>query len=103
MTKLSKNAIGCISVLVLAAGSIAQRPPKLDETSLIRTDHPSIRYEGQNTQDRAAGLGRDLENGKVKLDRGGDFGYLPSLLKALGINADSQMLVFSKTSFQAAK
>jgi len=29
-----------------------------------------------------------------------DFGYLPSLLQALGIPKSSQMLVFSKTSFQ---
>ena len=30
-------------------------------------------------------------------------GYLPSLLEQLGINPDSQALVFSKTSFQATK
>lgn len=30
-------------------------------------------------------------------------GYLPSLLEQLGVNPDSQALVFSKTSFQAGK
>jgi hypothetical protein len=40
----------------------------------------------------------------VKLDfREGGLGYLPSLLERLGISADSQALVFSKTSFQADK
>ncbi len=39
----------------------------------------------------------------VKLDRREGLGYLPSLLEHLGISADSQALVFSKTSFQAEK
>lgn len=34
---------------------------------------------------------------------GAQIGGLPDLLERLGINADSQALVFSKTSFQAAK
>jgi hypothetical protein len=33
----------------------------------------------------------------------GTFGYLPDLLRQLEIDASSQMLVFSRTSFQAAK
>jgi hypothetical protein len=42
-----------------------------------------------------------LQSGKVKLQQGpGPWGYLPSLLKALNIPVDSQVLVFSKTSLQ---
>jgi len=45
-----------------------------------------------------------LIHDRVKLDfREGGLGYLPSLLEHLGIPIDSQALVFSKTSFQAAK
>src|SRR5207302_10576572 len=45
-----------------------------------------------------------IETGQVKLDfRRDGTGYLVGLLKALGVNVDSQALVFSKTSFQAAR
>lgn len=41
---------------------------------------------------------------KSKLEfRSDGFGYLPSLLERLGINTDTQALVFSKDSFQAEK
>lgn len=45
-----------------------------------------------------------MAKGEVQLDyTEGVLGYLPALLKQFGIHADSQALVFSKTSFQAAK
>jgi hypothetical protein len=54
--------------------------------------------------DAVAKLGRQIERGDVKLDYAADgWGYLRSLLKHLDINADSQILVFSKTSFQLTK
>ena len=47
-------------------------------------------------------MAKRIDKGEVKLDYApGPLGYLPSLLKNLDINVDSQMLVFSKTSFQA--
>jgi hypothetical protein len=66
--------------------------------------HPAIRYMQSPTEDPVAHLIRDIESGKTKLDARADGqGYLPSLLEHLGIRADSQALVFSKTSFQAPK
>ena len=47
-------------------------------------------------------LAEKLEHGEVTLDYREGVGYLPSLLEQLDVNADSQMLVFSKTSFQQA-
>ena len=50
-----------------------------------------------------ARLGERLASGEAKLTFRDDehkLGYLPSLLEQLGINPDSQVLVFSKTSFQ---
>ncbi|TDI26263.1 MAG: hypothetical protein E2P06_02900, partial [Acidobacteria bacterium] len=41
--------------------------------------------------------------GAVTLDYDDRFGYLPDLLDRLDIRVDSQVLVFSKTSFQADK
>ena len=62
---------------------------------------------GQNTRvlnDPVALLQKQIERGEVKLDYSdGGWGYLPSVLKHLGINVDSQILVFSKTSLQFTK
>ncbi|HEY2018087.1 MAG TPA: hypothetical protein VGH38_31495, partial [Bryobacteraceae bacterium] len=67
-------------------------------------DHPAIHYAEGTLDDPVARLARKIESGKVKLKfRAGSLGYLPSLLEHLGVNADSQALVFSKTSFQAGK
>lgn len=43
-----------------------------------------------------------LERGEMALESSGAWGYLPSLLRALDIGTDSQVLVFSKTSLQDA-
>src|SRR5215813_2143586 len=51
--------------------------------------------------DPVAKLAKRIDRGEVKLDYAENgWGYLPSLLKELDINVDSQILVFSKTSFQ---
>ena len=47
-------------------------------------------------------FGARLASGAAKLDYVEGAGYLPSLLEQLGITIDSQVLVFSKTSFQHA-
>ena len=64
---------------------------------------------GQSTQtaetaahDAVFRLEGQLERGDATLEYDPKLGYLPSLLKSLGVNADSQVLVFSKTSFQQA-
>jgi hypothetical protein len=74
----------------------------LGETALIPIDHPAIQYDTRPVDDRITRLSRDLLSGKVHLTSGPG-GYLPGLLQALGVNPDSQTLVFSKTSFQAAR
>ena len=52
--------------------------------------------------DRVARLEQHIERGEATLEYRPGLGYLPSLLKLLDINPDSQVLVFSKTSFQQA-
>ena len=54
------------------------------------------------TDDAIARLGAALASGDATLRYSADRGYLPSLLERLGIGVDSQVLVFSKTSFQHA-
>ena len=55
---------------------------------------------GQEGADPVARLIRAIADGKTTLAYQERFGYLPSLLERLDVNADSQALVFSKTSFQ---
>jgi len=64
----------------------------------------TIRPAGESgaTDDAIARLGRRLADGSSALEYDEHGGYLPNLLRLLGINVDSQVLVFSKTSFQHA-
>lgn len=50
--------------------------------------------------DAVARLDQRLASGQATLEYRPPLGYLPSLLQQLDINPDSQVLVFSKTSFQ---
>jgi hypothetical protein len=50
--------------------------------------------------DAVARLNQRLASGQATLEYRPPLGYLPSLLQQLDINPDSQVLVFSKTSFQ---
>ena len=66
-----------------------------------------FRGEGLHTpalSDPVALLQKQIERGEVKLEYSdGGWGFLPSVLSHLGINVDSQILVFSKTSLQFTK
>lgn len=53
--------------------------------------------------DPVARLQRRIDCGEVKLTRDDDWGYLKSVLRELRVPADSQALVFSKTSFQSQR
>jgi hypothetical protein len=57
---------------------------------------------GDAPADVVTRLAEQLEHRQTTLDYREGRGYLPSLLEHLDLNADSQVLVFSKTSFQQA-
>ena len=65
--------------------------------------HPAINYLTAATTDPVARLNARLKAGVVTLDAEPTSGYLRSVLKALDIPVESQILVFSKTSFQAPR
>jgi hypothetical protein len=66
----------------------------------IEFEREPILYETRTPNDRVAKLARELESGDTVLDYDEKFGYLPAVLEALDVPQSSQMLVFSKTSFQ---
>jgi hypothetical protein len=85
-----------LAALICVATAAAQ------DLTILPLEHPAIQYAGP-ADDAVARLDRQIASGKAKLDYRAGLGYLPSLLATLGVNPDSQALVFSKTSFQAAK
>jgi hypothetical protein len=68
----------------------------------LPADHAAIQYAKTTVDDPVSRLARQIEAGKARLEFDATrFGYLPSLLANLGIQTDSQALVFSKTGLQA--
>ncbi len=63
-------------------------------------DREPILYETRTPTDRVSKLAEELKLGKTVLAYDEKFGYLPAVLEALDVPRSSQMLVFSKTSFQ---
>jgi hypothetical protein len=85
------------SAVVLTATLSAQRAGMFRGSS----EDPAIAYSTAPLNNVVADLNKQLQDGTRRLtfDRGS--GYLQSALDALEIPVDSQLLVFSPTSFQA--
>jgi hypothetical protein len=69
-------------------------------------DHPAIEYFNylkHPPRDVVSDLKRKIEAGTVQLKFDSEKGYLPAVLDALKVPVESQMAVFSKTSFQEAR
>src|SRR5262245_11201181 len=90
--------------LAAAASLVALSTSAQNYENNLPIDDATIRYSAAAVDDPVSRLGKELENGKLKLEYDAEHhGYLPSLLARLGINPDSQALVFSKTGLQATK
>ena len=87
------------SVLLLGAAA-AVADDFQGATHLMPFDEETINYSKQKDTGPVAQLQAKIDRGELKMKHGEKFGYLPSLLEALGVSTNSQMLVFSKTSFQ---
>jgi hypothetical protein len=96
-------SMGLGAVTLVGLVSWAQHDYTTADATMLPIDHPAIDYYQAPIDDPGTRLNRRLESGQTRLTYRDGFGYLPDLLKELGINVDSQMLVFSKTSFQAAR
>lgn len=71
-----------------------------EQTTTLLHEHPAIQYATRPLTDRVARMNQALASGTVTLERDGGSGYLRSVLKALGLAPESQVLVFSKTGIQ---
>ena len=93
---------GLLIAVAVWVGSVGAVAGQLEHPTLLR-NHPAIRYESTQTRDQMALLNERLKSGEVTLERRGPSGYLQSVLEALHVPVESQVLVFSKTSFQAPR
>jgi hypothetical protein len=66
----------------------------------VLDEHPVIQYAQRPTRDRISRLNNALADATVSLRFHEQGGYLRSVLDALGIASESQVLVFSKTGVQ---
>ena len=97
--RLQPASFGPFVILALAPAAPAQT-----YANNIPIDHPAIHYSTGPLDNPVARLQSQLETGRTRLDFvDTGSGYLLSLLRQLGVNVDSQALVFSKTSFQSPK
>jgi hypothetical protein len=95
------------TVLIAATGlwlaSAAFTGAQLPLSPSAMRAHPNINYLTGPTTDVVAQLNAKLKSGEVTLKGEPTNGYLRSVLDALDVPVDSQILVFSKTSFQAPR
>jgi hypothetical protein len=66
-------------------------------------NHPAIEYSTRPLKDPVSELNRKIQVGEVRLNFDGGQGYLQSVLGALSIPIESQIVVFSKTSVQTLR
>ncbi len=86
-----------LSLIVATAASMGQLTERPLAGALA---HPAIRYYTQPTHDLVADLNRRLADGAARITFDEGTGYLRSVLDALHLSVDSQMLVMSKTGVQ---
>lgn len=85
------------AVITVLLGSLSFTSQALAQ---LEFEREPILYETRAPNDRVAKLVQELKSGERVLEYDENFGYLPAVLEALDVPRSSQMLVFSKTSFQ---
>jgi hypothetical protein len=70
---------------------------------ILPLNHTAIQYNTAPATDRVARVRQQLSEGTIKLEFDDNHGYLSAVLKAFNVPVSSQVLVYSKTSFQASR
>lgn len=96
------RATGIAIVLVSLAGCGAGEPaPEVAEAELPYADeYPAVGYATREPAGVLGQLAAGIAEGSARLEFDAERGYLDAVLEALGIDASSQVLVFSRTSLQ---
>jgi hypothetical protein len=97
MSRLLPPAVACA---LLALPLSAQLETKFDEVFDGSPEHPAIHYQTGPYSDPVSSMIQRIDRGSISFSFNGPTGYLRSLLEALEVPVESQMVVFSKTSVQ---
>jgi len=98
-----KKTLLAIGLCIAAGAGAAEAIMSLEGSYILPIEDRAIRYTDHGRRNAVARLQERLAARETGLDYDDRSGYLPSLLKALDVPVSSQVLVFSKTSFQAAR
>ena len=90
----------CAVAVVCALAARVHADDFQGATHLMPFDEDTIKYSSTPASGPVARLQQRLDRGEVKLTMENEHGYLKSVLAALKVQPASQVLVFSKTSFQ---
>jgi hypothetical protein len=99
---MTLSRFGKFATLLLACwtGTIAYSQSVVEVVDL---EHPAIGYRTRPANDAVAVLNGRLQNGEQQLRFDNATGYVRSLLEALDVPVESQILVYSKTSLQQTR
>ena len=99
MTRVQGTIVWVCMLVFSSIGFMASQRGVADDPF----EQPPIRYSASESKDPVAILKNRLERGEVVLRKEKQFGYLQDVLRELNVSQESQVLVFSKTSFQIHK
>jgi hypothetical protein len=88
---------------VVACGWMAAASAQRSDAFLASRDHEAIQYSTAPVSNAITALNEKLARGEATLTSDPVSGYLRSVLDALRIPVESQVLVYSQTSFQARR
>lgn len=92
-----------IFLCILISGALLEAIAGLDGSYVVPLEHEALQYSKAPVNDPVTDLMGRIATGKTKPAYDADFGYLRFVLEALNVPVSSQVLVFSKTSFQAPR
>lgn len=92
--------ISAIAVVVMSGGTLRAQSDFQGAMHPVPFNEPPIEYDKQTPGGPIAQLQKRLASGETRLKYDPIHGWLPALLKELGISQKSQMLLFAKTSLQ---
>jgi hypothetical protein len=87
-------------LLIILAPALGAQMISFSGSYVLPPDDVAIDYQRLSGRDPIARLDRKLDDGDIQLDYEPRNGFLRSVLKHLQVPESSQVLVFSKTSFQ---
>ncbi|MEO8307263.1 MAG: hypothetical protein ABI616_04400 [Pseudomonadota bacterium] len=98
--KIRTAAAALLAAALFQGGAQADPDRLLVNATRYDQEYPVIDYSGPAHDNPVWHLQQKINSGEAKLNWEPKWGYLRSVMQGLGIAADSQVLVYSKTSLQ---